>query len=1163
MADGPVVYLSYSQENESYALPLRNALADMAEIGALMDTSSTRADITRALGTVDVVICMLGTTGSGDWEPSTWQKREILAADELGRPVIPVLVEGPDHKVELSGALRYVPDGRITMLRRGSWDADARAIAALASRLAADAPEGVDMLPRGSDFFFGRHDELARIDQALQDTGGGAPRTVVITGPPGVGKSSLATVAADRVAPRFPDGRLYASFARTPDVATALREFLQALGVAPDVLPAEPDRLAAVYQSMLRQRRILVVLDDVEHATDIRPLLPPGPPSAALIVSRYLPGTLEHTTVIALGGMDEATALAILRKAAGTPVVEADEASARALIHAVDGLPQALRLAASRARRAGDSSLAAVLARLETTPSGRSATPQRLMEQAYDGLTDPQRRLFRLLGALPTPAFEAGLAAALAADEAEVVAGALRTLADSALIDTAGPDHYRLSDLTARFAANRLRDTDSEADRQAAFERAVRWLAVRTAFRPEMPITRDFWTADDTLGYAPYADAIAAFVRHRGTRPPLTIGVTAPWGAGKTSLMRMVQERLDPRADRERWKPTSLRLSEEARRALVPPARAADRPVTNRELLQRTTEPSIDADDVDPRRLDVQPPHAERLPDAEWRPTVWFNPWMYQSGEQIWAGLAYEIITQVTDRLAPADRERFWLALNLRRVDRQALRRRIYRQLVERFLPWLLWLGLAVTLAVVGLLVAVVFPPIAHAVRVGAAALMSVAGTAFGVAALVTAVRFLGAKASGSFGPLLRVPNPVKAAADQSGKGAKGAYGELFPDPAYQTRLGFLHLVQTDMRRVLDLIATQQRPLVVFVDDLDRCSPGAVVQVIEAINLFLAGEFPNCVFVVAMEPAVVAAHVEAVYKDLAAQPQAGRPAAWSTLGWRFLEKIVQLPLSLPPPNGDRQTNGYLDSLLDQPRGPVPAPEPQPATVASQAPRTAVPDRSSAGGTGPPATVGPSAPNEAGDGDRAARVAQVEAAIRRRSPTTETLAAAALQAQAEVIPGAAGTLLPETSEAANRVLVELYSDSEARTAILAGVPGLASDNPREIKRFVNLFRFYSFIAQQHQLQGLPAVSGAQIAKLSVLAIRWPHLLALLGRRSADGVVTNLGHLEQSLRSAAGTTDAWREATRAIGLPTGGENSTEPLRSFLTTEPAIGSVAGRML
>jgi hypothetical protein len=314
--------------------------------------------------------------------------------------------------------------------------------------------------------------------------------------------------------------------------------------------------------------------------------------------------------------------------------------------------------------------------------------------------------------------------------------------------------------------------------------------------------------------------------------------------------------------------------------------------------------------------------------------------------------------------------------------------------------------------------------------------------------------------------------------------------------------------------------------------------------------------------------------VEAVYKDLAAHPEVGRPAAaWSTLGWRFLEKIVQLPLSLPPPGANQQTTSYLDSLLHRPRLPDGVPDPTAApetvTVTSQTPARNLPRSSSVGEPAITTTVAAPAPNSAGDTGRAARVRDLEAAIRHRSPTTATLAAVALQAQAEVILGSAGTLLPETSEAANRILVELYSDSEARAAILAGVPGLASDNPREIKRFVNLFRFYSFIAQQHQLQGLPPVSGAQIAKLAVLAIRWPNLLGLFGRRFGDGSVSNLGHLERSLRSPVGTTDGWREAWRAVGLPTAGQNARvtapwgEQLHGFLATEPSIATVADRML
>lgn len=66
--------------------------------------------------------------------------------------------------------------------------------------------------------------------------------------------------------------------------------------------------------------------------------------------------------------------------------------------------------------------------------------------------------------------------------------------------------------------------------------------------RPRARLTADRWTTEDQLGHRVYAEAIAAFVRHPETRPPLTIGVKGPWGAGKTSLMRMIQDLLDPGA---------------------------------------------------------------------------------------------------------------------------------------------------------------------------------------------------------------------------------------------------------------------------------------------------------------------------------------------------------------------------------------------------------------------------------------------------------------------------------------------------------------------------------------------------------------------------------------------------------------------------------------
>jgi KAP-like P-loop domain-containing protein len=59
---------------------------------------------------------------------------------------------------------------------------------------------------------------------------------------------------------------------------------------------------------------------------------------------------------------------------------------------------------------------------------------------------------------------------------------------------------------------------------------------------------------DDRLDFKPYADALAELIDNDATETPLTIAITAPWGAGKTSLAEMVAARLE-RLPRQRGEP--------------------------------------------------------------------------------------------------------------------------------------------------------------------------------------------------------------------------------------------------------------------------------------------------------------------------------------------------------------------------------------------------------------------------------------------------------------------------------------------------------------------------------------------------------------------------------------------------------------------------------
>ena len=48
----------------------------------------------------------------------------------------------------------------------------------------------------------------------------------------------------------------------------------------------------------------------------------------------------------------------------------------------------------------------------------------------------------------------------------------------------------------------------------------------------------------DTLGFKPYVEAVAVFLTHSGTQPPLTLSVEGAWGSGKSSFMLQLQDRI-------------------------------------------------------------------------------------------------------------------------------------------------------------------------------------------------------------------------------------------------------------------------------------------------------------------------------------------------------------------------------------------------------------------------------------------------------------------------------------------------------------------------------------------------------------------------------------------------------------------------------------------
>ncbi len=529
---------------------------------------------------------------------------------------------------------------------------------------------------------------------------------------------------------------------------------------------------------------------------------------------------------------------------------------------------------------------------------------------------------------------------------------------------------------------------------------------------PSTHIASDMWTLNDTLGYRAYAHAIYRFMTHKQTRPPLTISIQAPWGGGKTSLMRMIQHALDPDALRE-----VKRDAKQPRGELT--IGAALNEIENW-ISAKTQE-----------ALPEVPQDAERK-----LLTVWFNAWKYESVNQVWAGLVDSIMQQVAARLPLIEREMFWLRLNLKRVDADKLRQRIHERIIRYWRRGLRILLIAAGIPLFIFLLLIVLgwlyvkTPFLQVGSFGAGATI--------IGSLVTAVW-----------------KYVKAKTEVEKEPAAVSLGEYLDIPNYSTEMGFIHRVEADLRRVLASVPQQYYPIVIFVDDLDRCSPAKVGQVVEAVNLFLAGDFPNCMFVMGMDTEMVAAALQAAHKDMISQlpADAGIP-----VGWRFMDKFVQLPFLIPPTekgNLTRYTASLFGNSLAQ------TPDPQVDKLAQDAAASIV--------------------------SRAAVPEETER-LRTEYQLNDTQAARMKdQLEARVIE----RKLDEGIEKFNDQNPEIRRVIAAATNYFRG-------NPRELKRFINAFRFQYFLWWAQRAQGLEVPTLDQLRRWTVLSMRWPEVVRWLRR-----------------------------------------------------------------
>jgi DNA-binding SARP family transcriptional activator/tetratricopeptide (TPR) repeat protein len=347
-------------------------------------------------------------------------------------------------------------------------------------------------LPHGMPYFTGREAELDHLHAMLAGAHGGTGGAVLITtlaGTAGVGKSALAVHWAHQIRDRFPDGQLYVNLrgfeptGSAMDWADAIRGFLDAFAVPPQLIPVSLEAQAALYRSVLAGRRVLVVLDNARNADQVRPLLPGSPGCLVVVTSRYeLPGLVaEGAQPIILDLLSVAEARELLARRLGPDRVSAEPAAVDDIIASCAGLPLALTVVAARAASRPGFPLAVLVDQLQQARGSldafdgddRATDVRAVFSWSYRTLRAEAAQLFRLLGLHPGPDIATNAAASLAGKRPREAAATLALLAQAHLVNEQIPGRFTFHDLLRAYAAEQAHTDDSEAVRRAALLRML------------------------------------------------------------------------------------------------------------------------------------------------------------------------------------------------------------------------------------------------------------------------------------------------------------------------------------------------------------------------------------------------------------------------------------------------------------------------------------------------------------------------------------------------------------------------------------------------------------------------------------------------------------------------------------------------------------------
>jgi hypothetical protein len=408
-----------------------------------------------------------------------------------------------------------------------------------------------------------------------------------------------------------------------------------------------------------------------------------------------------------------------------------------------------------------------------------------------------------------------------------------------------------------------------------------------SAVYKDVELTGDQVAAHDALDRFRYAQSLATLCTLPATGP-MTIGIHAPWGAGKSSFMRFVEWHLIQRAIAgtvygDLMEAGLGQALNKHRLLLRWPLLALSRRPLSAELLIDYLSSLRVLDLIDPSptsdaKVDVKATGLTRLSAWQLRRHVtkrmipiWFNAWQYEGANQIWAGLTHQITQGM-------ERSMTWWGRMTARIG-YAIRRRGAQ----------FWLGVVAPLAVAALVAAATIK-----LGLGGKLAEVAPGDVKQLAARLPATLVV---IIGALFVATRFFKRVKPVSE--------GLLDYVRQPNYRDHMGYQHQVLEDIRYLTGRLRRRGKAprIFVFIDDLDRCSDEKVLEALQAINLLLTAS--GCYVFLGIDTDMI---IRAIQRHFDFEGDSQEKAR------SYLRKILQINLRLHAPDS-RRTLDFLGGFF--------------------------------------------------------------------------------------------------------------------------------------------------------------------------------------------------------------------------------------------------------